>query len=132
MADALQKTAACKEFMLPLRETLEVLGGKWKIIILVELSFGISRFKEIQKAVTGITAKTLSKELKELELHQLISRKEYDTKPPKVEYELTPYGWSLEKVINEMRNWGIEHRKRHFGQLEMAVTAEQKASVEEQ
>jgi DNA-binding HxlR family transcriptional regulator len=63
----------------------------------------------------AITAKVLSKELKDLEINELVKRTVYDTKPVSVEYELTPYGHSLEKIIDEMRSWGINHRCRISG-----------------
>lgn len=107
------KTCAMK--MMAVRDTLDILGGKWKITIIVALQFGKRRFKELQREVHGITAKVLSKELRDLELNQLILRTVYDTKPVTVEYELTPYGKSLEKIIDEMRNWGINHRQRIIG-----------------
>ncbi len=107
------KTCAMK--MMAVRDTLDILSGKWKITIIVALQFGKRRFKELQREVSGITAKVLSKELRDLELNQLVVRTVYDTKPVTVEYELTPYGKSLEKIIDEMRNWGINHRHRIIG-----------------
>jgi len=81
------------------------------------LSFGVKRFnfKQISKEITGTTDKILSKELKELEMNQLISRTVYDTFPPTVEYTITEHGRSLEKVITELRHWEIEHRMKIIG-----------------
>jgi DNA-binding HxlR family transcriptional regulator len=94
------------------RDSLDILNGKWKIPIIVSLILGKKRFKEMQREIEGVTAKMLSKELKELEMNQLIKRTVYDTLPVTVEYSITPYGLSLKKVINELRLWGVQHRKR--------------------
>ena len=102
----------CKSHLQPVRDSLDILSGKWKIPIIICLTFGKKRFKEIQREIDGITAKMLSKELKELELNQLVKRTVYDSSPVTVEYSLTTYGHSLKKVINELRIWGAQHRKR--------------------
>ena len=106
---------ACQNAIMPVRDALEVLNGKWKLPILIALSFGTRRFKQISKEVNGITDKVLSKELKDLEANQLIKREVYDTFPPTVEYSITPHGKSLENVIDELRNWGMSHRKKIIG-----------------
>ena len=105
----------CTNALRPVRDVLEVLNGKWKLPIIIALSFGPKRFRQIATDVTGITDKMLSKELKDLEAHKLIKRSVYDTFPPTVEYSITEHGDSLEKVINEIRNWGIAHRKKVIG-----------------
>jgi len=104
--------STCKSAMMPVQDALDVLHGKWKLLILMSLTFGPKRFKEIQRDVEGITAKMLSKELKDLELNELVKRTVYDTVPVAVEYSATPYGHSLKKVINELHTWGEQHRKR--------------------
>lgn len=105
----------CKSMLLPVQDALEVLSGKWKLPIIISLTFGVKRFKEIARDVHGITDKMLSKELKELELHQLVRRTVYDTFPPTVEYAITEHGKSLQRVIEELRNWGTQHRKKIIG-----------------
>jgi DNA-binding HxlR family transcriptional regulator len=103
----------CAKRLLPVRDTLEVLAGKWKILILIALLHGdVRRFKELQKQVDGITARMLSKELKELEMHELVTRTVYDSTPVTVEYEATPYARTLLPVLDEMYKWGALHRKR--------------------
>jgi len=102
----------CKKNLLPVKDALDILSGKWKLPIIIALTFGNKRFKEMQREIEGITPKMLSKELKELELNQLAKRTVYDTLPVTVEYSLTPYGKSLHKVIEELRTWGLQHRKR--------------------
>lgn len=101
--------------MLSIKDALEALEGRWKILILFSLSESPKRFKQIAKAVNGITDKTLSKELKNLEMNKLIRRAVYDTFPPTVEYSITPHGLSLEKVIDELHFWGLAHRKKVMG-----------------
>ena len=107
-------TEACTHSLLAIKDALYALNGKWKLPIIVALSNGPYRFKELQRVVEGITPKILSKELKELEMNEFISRKVYPSTPVTVEYSLTPYSDSLEKVIVELRNWGLQHRERIF------------------
>lgn len=102
----------CKSRIMPVQDALDILHGKWKLLILMSLSDGPMRFKEIQRQVEGITAKMLSKELKDLEINELVARTVYDTTPVAVEYARTPYGHSLNKVIEELHTWGVQHRKR--------------------
>jgi len=105
----------CLRILLPVRDALEVLNGKWKLPIIVALSFGPKRFKQIAKEVHGITDKMLSKELKDLEMNKLVKRNVYDTFPPTVEYTITEHGQSLKNVINELKDWGVKHRKKITG-----------------
>ena len=102
----------CAEYIVPVRDALDVLYGRWKLPIIISLTFGSRRFKQIIEEIPGLTDKSLSKELKELETNQLITRKVYESFPPRVEYSITEHGKSLEKVINELRDWGKEHRKK--------------------
>jgi DNA-binding HxlR family transcriptional regulator len=102
----------CKKNLLPVKDALDILSGKWKLPIIVALTFDNKRFKEMQREIEGITPKMLSKELKELEVNQLVKRTVFDTLPVTVEYSLTTYGKSLHKVIEELRTWGLQHRKR--------------------
>lgn len=105
----------CSKTLLPIFDALEVLNGRWKLLILGSLFFGNKRFKEISKEVKGVTDKMLSKELKALEMNHLIKRTVYDTFPPTVEYSITEHGKSLEKVLTELGNWGALHRKKIMG-----------------
>lgn len=106
---------ACTQMIVPVRDALDVLNGRWKLPILVSLTFGRKRFKQIAREVHGITDKMLSKELKDLEMNQLVRRDVYDTFPPTVEYSITEHGQTLERVINELRIWGMEHRRKIIG-----------------
>lgn len=107
--------AECSKMLLPVRDALEILSGKWKLPIIVALTFGTKRFKQISTEVQGITDKMLSKELKELEVNQLVKRTVIDTFPPTVEYTITEHGKTLDKLIQELRNWGMAHRKKIIG-----------------
>jgi DNA-binding HxlR family transcriptional regulator len=102
----------CSKTLLPVQDALDILSGKWKLPIIISLSFGKKRFKQIQREIEGITPKMLSKELKELEINELAERHVYDTSPVTVEYELTPYGKTLQPLISELYAWGNKHRKR--------------------
>ncbi|HEY6902164.1 MAG TPA: helix-turn-helix domain-containing protein [Puia sp.] len=104
--------AECAQTITSIRDTLYVVGGKWKLPLISALQNGPLRFKELQKALEDITPKILSKELKELELNELVTRTVYATSPVTVEYELTPYSKSLQKVLIELSTWGKQHRKR--------------------
>ncbi len=105
-------TAECTKMLLPVKDALDVLSGKWKLQIILSLTFGKKRFKQIQREIPGLTPKMLSKELKELEMNELATRTVYDTLPVTVEYELTNYGKTLKPLIGELHAWGSKHRKK--------------------
>ncbi|MEX0289202.1 MAG: winged helix-turn-helix transcriptional regulator [Flavobacteriaceae bacterium] len=87
---------------------MELIGGKWKSVILVYLIDGKKRYSELRKLISTITERTLSLQLKQLEQDGLISRKVYTKKPPlKVEYALTPFGESLAPVLTSIAEWGM-------------------------
>ncbi|MVM41126.1 transcriptional regulator [Spirosoma sp. HMF3257] len=104
-------TGGCPKTALSIKDALEALEGRWKLLILFALSTGNKRFKQLSREVPGITDKTLSKELKSLEANKLIKRAVYDTFPPTVDYSITAHGKSLEKVMEELHYWGLAHRK---------------------
>ncbi|WP_221391247.1 helix-turn-helix domain-containing protein [Dyadobacter sp. NIV53] len=108
-------TGGCPKTALSIKDALEALEGRWKLLILFSLSVGPRRFKQISKEVGGITDKTLSRELKNLEANRLIKRQVYDTFPPTVEYSITAHGKSLEKVMDELHYWGLAHRQEIMG-----------------
>jgi DNA-binding HxlR family transcriptional regulator len=110
--DPEHNSQACKASINAIRDTLYVLSGKWKLPIIVALSSGAMRFKDLQRELEDITPKILSKELKELELNEFVTRTVYATSPVTVEYALTKYSGSLDNIIAEMREWGLQHRKR--------------------
>ena len=106
---------ACLKMIVPVRDALDILSGKWKLPIIISLSFGNKRFKQIANEIPNITDRMLSKELRDLEQNQLVKRTVYDTFPVTVEYSMTEYGKSLDKVIDALCAWGTEHRKRIAG-----------------
>ena len=110
-----KKHSECLSDMLPVRDTLDVINGKWKMMILISIIHGNKRFREIERSIPKITSKVLAKELKDLEEHKLIKRTVHDDYPVLVEYTATDYVKSLEKVIKELRLWGVNHRKKMFG-----------------
>ncbi|MGI6737528.1 MAG: winged helix-turn-helix transcriptional regulator [Anaerovoracaceae bacterium] len=91
--------------------TLSLINGKYKMTILYTLmEFGVVRFNEMKRYIGGISYKTLSATLKELEKDRLVNRKEYPQVPPKVEYSLTERGKSLMPILDQMCEWGDRHR----------------------
>lgn len=108
----MQNKTECSAFVIPIRDCLDIFSGKWKLPILGALMEGKKRFKELERSIPNITPRMLSKELRELEINQLVKRTVYDTVPVTVEYEMAPYGHSLKKVLMEMKEWGAQHRKR--------------------
>jgi DNA-binding HxlR family transcriptional regulator len=89
-----------------------VIGGKWKLRIIMALQEGNKRFNELQRTVEGISARVLSNELKELEMNGFVKRKVFTQTPVVVEYEITEYSHSLENVLNSLRDWGSKHRDK--------------------
>ena len=106
----------CPGNVLAIKDALEALEGRWKLLIMLSLSTGNKRFKQLSKDVGGITDKMLSKELKVLEANKLVSRSVYDTFPPTVEYAITEHGKSAEKILDVLYQWGLQHRKEVMGE----------------
>ncbi|MDU2063235.1 MAG: helix-turn-helix domain-containing protein [Sporomusaceae bacterium] len=96
----------------PVEITLNVIGGKWKGIILFHLINGTKRFNEFQKLHPCITQRMLTLQLRELERDGLIHREVYKEVPPKVEYSLTQFGKTLEPIILLMKDWGERNKDR--------------------
>jgi DNA-binding HxlR family transcriptional regulator len=95
----------------PVTTTLNVIGGKWKPLILWTISEQTVRFGELRNAIPGITQKMLTQQLRELEADGIIDRKVYPVVPPKVEYRITEYGQSLNTILNAMADWGYKHQR---------------------
>lgn len=93
----------------PVETTIDLIGGKYKALILWHLSGGTLRFSQLQKLITSATARMLTLQLRELENQNLISRKVYAEVPPKVEYSMTELGRSLMPILTAMRDWGAEY-----------------------
>ena len=102
----------CMKAIIPVRDALDILSGKWKLPIIISLTFGNKRFGQIGKNIPGITDKMLSKELRDLEANDLVKRTVHDSVPVIVEYSMTEYGKTLQKLIDELQTWGMKHRKR--------------------
>ena len=104
--------------------TLAVIGGKWKPIILYHLALRpVMRFGELNRSIPAITQRMLTRQLREMEADDLISRKVYREVPPKVEYSLTDMGRSLIPILQQMRQWGVEYEAR-IGGAEMFMGEE--------
>ncbi len=95
-----------------MRYTISLIGGKWKWIILWEIDkLEVIRYNQLKRNLNPITHKTLSLQLKELEINGLIHREQYNEIPPKVEYSLTTEGLSLIPIMEDLAKWGKEHKK---------------------
>ena len=93
----------------PVEATLELIGGKYKALILWHLSQGILRFSELRQVIKGATPKMLTQQLRELEAQELIHREVFPVVPPRVEYSLTDTGRSLMPILTAMRDWGADY-----------------------
>jgi DNA-binding HxlR family transcriptional regulator len=98
-----------KTFTCGLDAAIAVMGGKWKALILWELSQGPLRFGELKRSVTGISERMLILQLREMQTTGLVAREVYHQVPPKVEYSLTDFGHSLISVLIPLGKWGEEH-----------------------
>lgn len=91
-----------------IEKALDVLGGKWTFLIIRDLFEGTRRFGELRQSLTGVSPKTLSARLRDLEKKNIVTRKAYATVPPTVEYSLTEKGRSLKPIIKAMKIWGAQ------------------------
>jgi DNA-binding HxlR family transcriptional regulator len=92
----------------PAERTLDIIGGRWKVLILWQLFDRERRFSELFRAIVGITQKMLTQQLRELEKDGIVHRQVYAQIPPKVEYSLTPLGKTLRPVVDAMCEWGLQ------------------------
>ncbi|HTE24329.1 winged helix-turn-helix transcriptional regulator [Flavitalea sp.] len=102
----------CNRHLSAVGDAMYVIGGKWKLRIIVALKQGNKRFNDLQRAVTGISARVLSTELKDLELNGFVSRHVYPYTPVTVEYLITDYTETLEPVLLALGEWGHRHREK--------------------
>jgi DNA-binding HxlR family transcriptional regulator len=100
-----------KKFNNSVELSLDIIGGKWKILIVWELKDGPKRYGELRKLLPKVTHKMLTQQLRELEADEIITRKVYPEVPPKVEYSLTLLGKSIIPVIDLLSEWGGEYRR---------------------
>src|SRR5690606_12156955 len=105
------RVESCAKAKMAMRDTLDIVGGKWKLVLISVLRSGQKGFNELSREA-GISPRILSKELQELEMNGLVSRKVCDTKPISVQYELTEYSHSLNDVLVAMEKWGYQHRNK--------------------
>lgn len=104
----------CLNTIKPVRDTLEVINGKWKLPIIISIGVGNDRFTDIQESIPGLTPKVLAKELKDLEQHQLIKRIILDDYPVKISYKLEIYADTLTPIIYALKDWGMNHKNKIF------------------
>ena len=100
----------------PVEATLDLIGGKYKALILWHLSDKTLRFSELKRAIKAATPKMLTQQLRELEAQNLIRREVFPVIPPKVEYSLTELGHSLIPILVAMRDWGANYMREHMNQ----------------
>jgi DNA-binding HxlR family transcriptional regulator len=93
----------------PVEATLDMIGGKWKGVILFRLGEGTKRFGELRKLLPKVSQRTLTQALRELEADGLVARKVYAEVPPRVEYRLTPLGRTLKPLLGRLKDWGTRH-----------------------
>ena len=99
-----------KEYSCAIELTLDIIGGKWKPIILWKLAKNdVLRFSELKRSMGGITQKMLTQQLRELEAYEMVNRKVYAEVPPKVEYSLTKQGKSVMPILDVMCKWGTDY-----------------------
>lgn len=109
------REASCQEELTAMRDSIEILGGKWKLLIMRYLTNRTAEnnhFKKIQRGINGISAKMLSKELKDLELNLMVTRTIQDTRPVTIDYAVTEYGKSIIPVTDMLVQWGLNHREK--------------------
>jgi len=110
-----------KEYVCPIEVSMDLIAGKWKLLIIWHLRNKTRRFGELQRKIPNVTQKMLTQQLRELERDNLITRKVYPVVPPKVEYSLTPFGESFKPILNMMLVWGYEYADA-YGEVEYELT----------
>lgn len=95
----------------PVETTLQLIGDKWKVLIIRDLLTGTKRFNELMRSVSGITQKVLTSHLRSMEAAGLVTRTVYPEVPPRVEYNLTDTGFSLKPILDSMVIWGTSYKE---------------------
>jgi DNA-binding HxlR family transcriptional regulator len=101
-----------KRYSCPVELTVDIVGGRWRTVILARLKEGAHRYGELRRLVPGISEKMLTQRLRELEDDGLVTRRDHGTVPPHVEYDLTDEGRSLAPVLQAMYDWGVARAAR--------------------
>ncbi|MNJ49529.1 putative HTH-type transcriptional regulator YtcD [compost metagenome] len=104
-----------KKYRVGVEAALEVMGGKWKPLIIYHLMTGRKRTSDLRRLMPDITQKMLTTQLRGLEKDEIVARKIYKEIPPKVEYELTSYGWGLKPALDHLCFWGEDHLEKVHG-----------------
>ena len=108
-----EAAAKAVDYHCPVEATLDVIGGKWKVVILFHLTHdGTHRFAVLRRKIPGVSERMLTQQLRELEDDGIVHREVYAEVPPKVEYSLTEYGKTLRPITEVMCEWGKRHIKR--------------------
>jgi DNA-binding HxlR family transcriptional regulator len=102
----------CNVVLNAVADAMYAIGGKWKLRIIISIARGNKRFSELQRQIAGISGRVLSSELKELEGNGLLIKKVSVGYPVLIEYELTPYSQTLEKVVEHLVAWGKQHKEK--------------------
>lgn len=110
-----KKNSVQKKYRVGVEAALEVMGGKWKPLIIYHLMTGRKRTSELRRLMPDITQKMLTTQLRGLEKDEIVARKIYKEIPPKVEYELTSYGWELKPTLDHLCHWGEDHLEKVHG-----------------
>ena len=113
MEQTIEKTNDCNETNCPVVLTLNMIGGKYKALILWQLLDNVLRFGELQRAIPQATPKMLTQQLRELEEDNLVVRTVYPVVPPKVEYSLSELGQSIKPILTAIYRWGSDYAKKH-------------------
>jgi len=105
----MKQTSNTRILHCPTEAALAIIGGKWKGIILYHIRGDTRRFNELRRLIPQVSQRMLTKQLREMETHQIIHRKIYRQIPPKVEYSLTEFGLTLDPILRALEDWGTEY-----------------------
>ena len=116
----------CQAQLDAIGDALYVIGGKWKLRVIIALMHGKSRFNELQRTIEGISSKVLASELKDLELNGFVKRRVYTETPVVIEYELTDYALTVRPVLKVLGKWGGMHRRKIRQRMKQEFEASRK------